>query len=104
MKIYLLLEAGVLRFEVSALLLSNVKVSTSLAGQGWAGLGWGWGWVTGWWEIKHLLVINEWKVQLRPPQVCFVSNELICIITTHQHNLLLFTTSEPNLSLPRRWS
>ena len=29
-----------LRFEVSALLLSNVKVSTSLAGQGWAGLGW----------------------------------------------------------------
>ena len=40
MKIYLLLEAGVLRFEVSALLLSNVKVSTSLAGLGWAGLGW----------------------------------------------------------------
>ena len=94
MRIYLLLEAGVLRFEVSALLLSNVKVSTSLAGLGWAG----------WWEIKHLLVINEWKVQLRPPQVCFVSNELICIITAHQHNLLLFTTSEPNLSLPRQWS
>ena len=40
MRIYLLLEAGVLRFEVSALLLPNVKVSTSLAGLGWAGLSW----------------------------------------------------------------
>ena len=46
MRIYLLLEAGVLRFEVSAPLLPNVKVSTSLAGQGWAGLGLG-DWVVG---------------------------------------------------------
>ena len=91
-----------LRFEVSALLLSNVNTKSPPHYQGSAGLS-GLGWA-GWWEIKHLLVINEWKVQLRPPQVCFVSNELICIITTHQHNLLLFTTSEPNLSLPRRWS
>ena len=56
-----------LRFEVSALLLSNVNTKSPPHYQGRAGLaGLGWG------EIKHLLVINEWKVQLRPPQVCFV--------------------------------
>ena len=67
MRIYCMQEAGVLRFEVSALLLSNVNTKSPPHYQGRAGLA-----GLGWWEIKHLLVINEWKVQLRPPQVCFV--------------------------------